>query len=120
MAISSFRPSVLFLGCALLLGLHQLTQYGLHWRLPAADNWLDPLLAMPLLLTLLVWERRLLFRRGPHYRLSLTEIVLATGYVALLSEWLFPLLSDRFTADPWDLLAFAAGALLYGVVDKRN
>lgn len=105
--------SPFFLICCVLFLLHQLLQYGLQIYIPLADSYLDNLLAMPIMLTLLLAERRWLFRKGPHYHLSLLEILLTTLYISLISEFLFPKLSTRFTFDVLDFFFFFAGAGLY-------
>ena len=105
--------SPLFIVCMVLLALHQFQQYVLKLSVPVADAYLDNLLAMPILLFLLVAERRLLFKRGAYYQLSMAEVVLATLYVSVISELLFPLLSSRFVFDWMDFLFFFIGAAIY-------
>ena len=111
--------SPLFIISSLLFLLHQVVQHLFKLSLPLADHYLDNLLAMPIILSLLLAERRYLFRRGIAYQLSLLEIVLATLYVGVISEWLFPLLSDRFTFDPLDFLFFLAGAGIFYLVHNK-
>jgi hypothetical protein len=110
----------LFIICSALFLLHQALQHLLKVKLPLADAYLDNLLAMPVILTLLVAERRHLFRKGADYRLSLLEVILATAYVSAISEWLFPLLSNRFTSDLPDIVFFFAGAGLYYFFQEKN
>lgn len=105
------RP--LFLICAGLFALHQALQWFFKIHLPFADAYLDNILAMPIVLTLWLAEKQLLFKKERTYELSLAEIVTATIYILLITEWLFPLLSSRFTADGWDILFTALGSLLY-------
>jgi hypothetical protein len=101
----------IFLIVSLILFLaHQLVQKVWGGAIPVADAYLDPLLCMPLLLAALTWQQRWLSGRP---RLRLAEIILATAMVAFFSEWLFPRWSDSFTADPWDVAAYFAGAGLF-------
>ncbi len=102
------RPFFL-LSLFLFLG-HQLTQKVLHIPIPLADNYLDNLLCMPLLLPGLQLQQRWLFGRP---KLSFMEILAATALVAFASEWLFPRLSPAFTADLWDVAAYFGGAFVY-------
>ncbi len=88
---------------------HQLLQKVWHIAIPWADHYLDPLLCMPIVLTLLLAERRHIFGKGDAYRLSRTEVIVAVGALSFLFEVLFPYWSDRFTADWWDVAAYAAG-----------
>ena len=102
-----------FLIVFLLLVLHQIGQYFLGWRLSFIDDYLDPFAAMPVLLTFLLFERRLLYRAGSDYVLSIFEIILATLIVFLVSEFLFPYLKSAFVRDYYDGLAFLCGSLYF-------
>ncbi len=103
--------SKVFICCCLLFLAHQWMQYGLHLHYSFIDNYLDDLLAMPVLLTLMLAERRWLFEIKTG--LSVGEIILATLYVSILTELVFPLLSPRFKGDWLDPVMYAAGAALY-------
>lgn len=52
-----------FAGMLLLVLLHQSLEKLLEIRIPVIDNYLDPLLLMPILLHLMLWERRILFKK---------------------------------------------------------
>ena len=105
--------SPVFLICCLLFLVHQLLQKVLEIKLPVIDAYLDSFLLMPILLTFLVVERRWLFRRRSGYCLKLLDIVIATLFIAIVAELVFPALSHRFTADWWDVLAYALGSSLF-------
>ena len=105
------RP--LFIVSIILFSLHQLLQWGLKINIPIADAYLDNLLLMPIVLTLWLAEKQILFKKPKTYELSISEIVIATVYMLLLTEWLFPLWTARFTTDFWDVLFTAIGSLLY-------
>ncbi|AHM59668.1 hypothetical protein D770_07025 [Flammeovirgaceae bacterium 311] len=105
--------SPVFIICCLLFVLHQILQKVLHVDLGYVDSYLDSLLAMPIILTLLVAERRVLFRRGENYRLTVLDVVVATFFIAFVSEVIFPALSSRFTADWVDVVCFCLGSLLF-------
>ena len=112
--------SPLFIICVILFLLHQLIQYVFKIKIAFADAYLDNLVAMPIILTLLHAERRYIFKRGVSYRLTTLEIILATIYIAVMSEVLFPLLSPRFTFDWFDFVFFFAGAALFLVTETKK
>ena len=90
--------------------LHQLVQKGFGVDVPFVHEYLDPTLSIPIMLGLWQLERRYLFGRA---RLTLLETVVGTLFLMLIFEFVFPLLSTDFTADPWDLVAYSLGGLLY-------
>ena len=105
--------SPVFIVCCLLFILHQILQRLLGISMPLVDQYLDMLLAMPIILTLILAERRILFRRGESYFLPVLDVVIATIFIALVSEVIFPALSDRFTADWLDVIFLIVGSLLF-------
>ncbi|MCB9273996.1 MAG: hypothetical protein H6564_08135 [Lewinellaceae bacterium] len=115
-AHSSFRSPVFLLSLALFIG-HQLSQKVLRISVPLADGYLDNLLCMPLLLPGLQLQQRWLFGKRA---LSAGDIWIATAFVAVVSEWLFPRLSVAFTADAWDVAAYFAGGLGYYFFQKKG
>lgn len=82
----------------------------MHIHLPFLDSYLDPFLAMPILLFLLD-EEMVLLRKRP--RLTLPEIMACSLMFSFIFEWVFPIFSRDFTADIWDVTAYFAGAALY-------
>jgi len=102
-----------FLVCASLFIAHQILQKIGHISVPWLDNHLDCLLCMPLLMTAWLLERRYVVFKNPAHRLSIAEVGCATLILALLFEWGFPALSPHFTSDWRDVLAYAAGSLLF-------
>ena len=105
--------SPVFIICTLLFILHQLMQKVMDIHFPLFDRYLDNLLAMPIILTLLMIERRYLLGRKGVYQLSVLEIVIATGVIILVAEIVFPLLSRDFTTDWWDVLFYSLGSLVF-------
>jgi hypothetical protein len=100
----------LFITASLLFAAHQLSQKVWGLSLPWADSYLDPLLCMPLLLTVYQIEQSWLWGRK---KMPLAEILIVTTVLSLVFEVIFPGLSHRFTADMLDVAAYFAGALLY-------
>lgn len=87
--------------------------------IPYVSWYAADLLAMPVVLGIVLWA----WRNRPARR----EPVLPRAYVAatllifsLLFEWLFPLLTPRFTADPWDIACYTAGALAFCRIQNRG
>ncbi|MGK7391128.1 MAG: hypothetical protein ACNS60_12285 [Candidatus Cyclobacteriaceae bacterium M2_1C_046] len=105
--------SPVFIICCLLFIAHQVFQLFLNWPLPLIDSFLDNLLAMPVILTLLLAERKYLFKWKDYYRLTSLEVIIATLFIAFISEIVFPAFSDDFTGDWWDLLFLAMGGLIF-------
>lgn len=91
---------------------HQVCQKFLGVHIKWIDNYLDPLVCMPIVLTMLTLQKQYFLKQNKA-DLSYIEIILATGIFMLFSEIIFPTMSSRFTADPLDLLAFAVGALIF-------
>lgn len=106
------KECFLFGSCLFLFILHQLLEKCFHVRVEMVDSYLDALICMPIILQLIVWERRLLLKDA-YYRLPLLHIMGYFILISLIVELLFPVLSNRFTADSWDIVCYAAGSLLF-------
>ena len=103
---------------SLLLALflaHQFAQKVLGLSIPWADNYLDTLLCMPILLSGFRLEQHWLLGRQ---RLTLFEVLAITSFLSFVFEYLFPRFSSSFTADWWDVWAYFAGAVAFYVVQK--
>ena len=105
--------SPIFIICLLLFIIHQVMQKGLDLHFPLADRYLDNLLAMPVILTLLLVERRWLFKKGEAYTLPLLDVVIATIFIVLITELLFPFLSKSFTSDWMDVVFYSIGSAVF-------
>ncbi|BDS12253.1 hypothetical protein [Aureispira anguillae] len=99
--------------CLLLFIGHQLTQKVLLWSIPLADNYLDTLLCMPILLGLILMERRFLWRRIKVYNFPLLDTIVSVAALAILYEEIFPVFFSGFTRDVWDYVSYALGACLF-------
>lgn len=108
---------ILVLLSALLFCIHQVLQMQIQINIPFLDNYLDPFLLMPLILYALLWERRILLKNKT-IDLSYTDILGYFLLMVLTGEVLFPQISDKFTADYGDILAYALGTLTYVFVRK--
>ncbi|MBU6120571.1 hypothetical protein [Hymenobacter siberiensis] len=109
----------LFLGSALLYGGYQLNKHWLHLALPAGlASYLNDVLFLPLMLSLALAAHQTVYGRGA--TLPGTWVLAAWAGVALWFEGLLPLWSAQAVADPADVLAYAAGALIFQLwMNKR-
>jgi hypothetical protein len=83
------------------------------FRTDPFNSYLDAFLAMPIILTFLLWERRYLFKWHQYTRLTILEISIATIFVSFISELIFPLMSEDFIADWLDVLFYFLGSLVF-------
>lgn len=105
---------------AILFVAHQLLQYILHLPIPYVDSYFDPFACAVIGLTVFQWERVHLWR-SQQRQLSLTEIVMVTAVLALISEEVFPRLSNEFYRDSWDYAALTlGGAYFYLFINSFN
>ncbi|MGB3466215.1 MAG: hypothetical protein WBA74_13135 [Cyclobacteriaceae bacterium] len=100
-------PLILFLG-------HQLTQRVLEIPIPFADNYLDPFCMSALALHAISVERNWLFGS----RIDLMDMIIATLFLSVVSELLFPWLAPRFVADWYDVPAIFLGSLWFMLTAK--
>lgn len=103
-----------FIGVLILVLIHQIAQKVLVLNIPILDSFLDPLLFMPILLHLILWERRFLFGKGFRYVLSWKQIIVNLVFVTILCEYFFPRWNAAFTMDYLDILCYSLGTLLFG------
>jgi hypothetical protein len=103
---------ILFIASALLFLGHQYFQLIMGINITFLDNYLDPSVLMPTLLFAVLWERRILLK-NKNITLSYTEILGYFLLVVIFGEIILPRISDRFTADYWDILAYAFGTFAY-------
>jgi len=113
------KIDVLFIFCSILFIVHQYLQKIAKVQISALDNYLDPLLMMPILLWLVALERRIIYRR-PDYRLPAIHIVGFVILVSILAEIVFPLLTHEFIADPWDVGFYIIGGFAYALAQEKN
>ena len=101
-----------FISCFLVFLIHQILEKLLDFHIVFFDNYLDSFLALPIILSLYLVERRLLFQK-PNYQFSLLEVVVISIALSLFFEEALPLISDDFTKDYFDYLALGLGAGFY-------
>jgi hypothetical protein len=111
-------PQLLFTACLALFIAHQLLQKAFNISLPYIDCYLDPLLCMPILLYLLLIERRYFWRQKVT-SLSSATIIAATIFIIVIAEILFPLYTTAFVFDIIDIALYCLGAaFFYGCINK--
>lgn len=103
------RP--LFLICVFFFLAHQIAEKWMDIHLKWADNYLDMLVLMPILLTLYTVEK--MHFRHIHVSVSRSEIIFLTLIVGFISEFVFPYFSYRFTYDLFDLIFLWIGSLAF-------
>lgn len=108
-----FQPWFVITLC--IAALHQLLQKVGQFSVPLLDHYLDPLLLMPILLHLILWEKRIVFRKGNSYTLPLPNIIVITVFVSVIAEYVFPLWNNQFIADIIDVVCYAMGAIIFFV-----
>ena len=111
--MKTLLPSPIWWGSVFLLLTHQVLQKIFHISIPFLDNWLDPFLSIPILLGLILMERRWFYKNKKSYSFSILETVIAVLFFSFVFEILFPKWSDGFTFDWWDFLAYGLGGLFF-------
>ena len=71
------------------------------------------LMAIPVVLSIALWAIRRSKKDRQDYQLKIWMIVFTVVLYAVLFEWLFPNMTDRFTGDPLDALAYAIGGAFF-------
>lgn len=79
------------------------------------DLWMIPCALPPLL-----WLYRRLGLRAHDQPPTIAEILSHLVFWSVFCEWLGPRLVTRSTGDPWDVLAYAAGAFFAGLWWRRH
>ena len=117
----AFRPTPTYALALFAFLTHQLSQKLLSVQVPLLDSYLDPFLAIPLLLGLAAAEQRWLGWRGAKEPFGIVEIVAMTAALALLFEEGFPRIDPaRQTRDVWDHVAYAVGGGAYWWFSRKR
>ncbi len=101
-----------------LFGLHQ-AALALGVRLFWADAWLDDLLCLPLILSVVLAVHRGLRVRDDRFVLPGIHVTAAWLLITIAFELGLPVVDVAYTADPLDAVAYGAGALFFLVAINR-
>jgi hypothetical protein len=110
-----YKLFIVFTSLALLA--HQFLQKYLEIHLSLLDNYLDPFCLGVIVTFLYQLQNRWLFDR---LELSLLELIILVIVLSLISEVLFPYLSDQFVTDWWDVVAIAIGGFISYTIRSRR
>ena len=105
--------------CLLLFLGHQFFErvLSLHWVW--ADSYLDSFLCMPILLGLLLFERRFLLQQ-PAFCFPFLDTAIMVILLSLLYEEVFTSVFRGFTKDYWDYLSYCIGGLYFYFFVNNN
>ena len=101
-----------FLICFSIFVIHQIIEKLFQFHILYLDNYLDSFLCFPIILTLYLVERRILFKK-PKLILSLLELVVITIALSIFFEEALPIISNKFTKDYFDYLVLFLGSVLF-------
>ena len=93
-----------------------------RWLVPLAvkgfflRNYFDDTLLIPAALPLLLWAHQRFGWRRAEAKPAWNEILLHTAVWSIAAELIAPRLFTHATGDPWDVAAYAGGALVSGVI----
>jgi hypothetical protein len=106
------RRASLFLlaSSAYLVNRFLLSWLGLpQYKIP----YLNDVLCLPVTLTLALFLQQQIFPASARERLNPAQVLFAFLYVSFFFEGLLPALADRYTRDWLDVVAYAAGGLIF-------
>lgn len=82
------------------------------------SSYLADILCMPIVLSLaLIFVRRV--KRLPNFFFNWKHVLFAWIYFSLAFEWFLPSISNRYTADPIDMICYALGSLAFLLLQNR-
>jgi len=106
--------------CFFLFLLHQFIEKIIQFPIPWADNNLDCLLCMPILLGGILAERRWFLKSNTNYVFSALDTAIMVIVFAILFEEGYPRWFSWFTKDYWDYLSYFIGGLFfYFFINKK-
>ncbi len=107
------RPWLIIL---LLIGLsHQVSEKIFYINFRLVDNYLDPLLLMPVILHLCLWEKRVLYKKGNEFTFTTIQLVVYFVFISIVSEYFLPKWKPGFTSDIWDVFCYGVGTLFFAI-----
>ena len=107
-----------FIASLLLYGILKATRHG-PYRISFVHDYLADFLCMPVVMGIALLVLRRWVTRNEGSTLSISMMALTVALYAFLFEYWFPKISTDFTADPWDVLAYFAGAVAFHLLLNR-
>jgi len=104
------NPWFLIVGVAYLI-LLVLKKTGVY--IAVLSDYGADLLALPVALSITLWVIRRSKAERKDFRYPWTYILVAVLVFAVLFEWIFPSMTDRFTADWIDIIAYGLGGVFF-------
>lgn len=94
----------------------------MHIIIPWINSYLNDILCLPIILSLVLFIIRKWIIRNTRYYLSIYHILFTAAYFSWVFEWYLPHHNSNFTADPYDILSyFLGGMIFYGymILEKK-
>lgn len=98
---------------ALLFWVNQYLEKVQGVFIPFVHNYFDDLQAMPVILGITLQVFRWIHRAKGAFVFTKIQILVGTAYISFLFEVLLPQWSDKYTADPWDVLCYGLGSVYF-------
>lgn len=98
---------------ALLFWVNQYLEKVQGVFIPFVHSYFDDLLAMPVILGITLQVFRWIHRAKGAFVFTKIQILVGTAYISFLFEVLLPQWSDKYTADPWDVLCYGLGSVYF-------
>lgn len=111
----NFTQGAAWIVAVLLFVAHQLAERYFHIHNTLMNNYLDAFLFPIIVIPLILAETRVRLK-DDFYKFPLVAVLGIIGALAVTSEIIFPLLSERFIADKNDVFLIITGGLIYFVL----
>lgn len=109
-----------FIFSCLVFWLNQFFERCLGLFIPWVHEYLDDLVAMPVVLGITLQVYRWIHPHKENFRFSKTHVIIGCLYFSFLFEFLLPRWSEIYTSDIWDVLAYGIGAMAFYVLINVN
>ncbi len=97
----------------LLFGLNQILEKSFGIFIPWVHEYLDDLLAIPVILGITLQVYRWIHPLKENFRFKKEHIFVAFLYVSVVFEGFLPWYSDQYVRDYWDILCYGLGAIFF-------
>ncbi len=114
-----FYFSKLFWITFLLFAFNQLLER-LGMKVYFLYSYLDDLLCPPIVLGFTLFVQQQFTYRKRDYKFSTKALIFFWLWYSFLFEYVFPLVDKRHYSDPWDVLMYALGVLLFSKFGNRE